>query len=265
MWGVTDPVEDCFARFKAKGYDGVEFPSADKMTQDVTAETLRGALETHGLMSSLQTFTAGTTVAEHVRSFREELDLVLPFKPARLACHSGADWFSVKDAIGFYREIVKIEQDLGITVAHETHRGRVFYNPWTTRDVLQEVPEVKVLCDYSHWVCVCERIPDEPEIFELCADRCEHLHARIGYAEGPQVTDPDAPEFAEQRAAHEGWWRQIWDKQRERGDSVTTVTPEFGPPPYLHTLPFSEKPVADLEDLCDRQAGNLRALFKRTF
>ena len=27
--------------------------------------------------------------------------------------------------------------------------------------------------------------------------------------------------------------------QRRRGDRVSTLTPEFGPPPYLHTLPFT--------------------------
>ncbi|QDU72663.1 sugar phosphate isomerase/epimerase family protein [Mucisphaera calidilacus] len=261
LWGVPDPLDVCIPRFVKAGYDGIECASAEKLPQGVTTDDLRGAIETHNLAYLAQTFTTGDSVAEHVASFRAELDRVLPLNPVRIGCHSGWDRFPLKDAIDLYRELVRIEADLGIPVGHETHRSRIFYNPWTTRDVLMEVPEVKLVCDFSHWVCVCERIPEEPEVFALAADRCMHLHARIGYAEGPQVTDPDAPEFAAERAAHEAWWQQIWAVQQERGESVTTVTPEFGPPPYLHTLPHTQEPVADLEDVCDRQAGNVRRLF----
>ena len=41
--------------------------------------------------------------------------------------------------------------------------------------------------------------------------------------------------------------------------AVSTLTPEFGPAPYLHLLPHTQTPVADLADICDwmarRQAG----------
>jgi site-specific recombinase XerD len=30
----------------------------------------------------------------------------------------------------------------------------------------------------------------ETEIIRQCADRCIHIHARVGYEEGPQVPDP---------------------------------------------------------------------------
>jgi hypothetical protein len=30
------------------------------------------------------------------------------------------------------------------------------------------------------------------------------------------------------------------------GSSVLTITPEFGPPNYMHTLPYSNAPVADV-------------------
>ncbi|MEQ9461079.1 MAG: hypothetical protein RIG82_09025 [Phycisphaeraceae bacterium] len=260
-WGVTEPLETCFARYKAKGYDGIECPSAEKLPHGVNTRQLRDLLDEVSFDCITPTFTAGDTVADHVQSFREELDRVMPLRPIKIGCHSGLDRFPIKDAITMYQEFVKIESDLGITVGHETHRSRVFYNPWTTRTVLEAVPEIRLLCDYSHWVCVCERIPEEPEIFDLCSDRCVHVHARIGYAEGPQVTDPDAPEFATERAAHETWWMQVWDKQRANGESFTTLTPEFGPPPYLHTLPRTQEPVGDLEDICDRQAQNIRSLF----
>lgn len=261
LWGVGDPLDACLPRFVEAGYTGIECASAEKLPQGVTTDELKGALEGHGFSYLAQTFTTGDSVAEHVASFREELERVMPLNPVRIGCHSGWDRFPIRDAIELYRELVKIEADLGVPVGHETHRSRIFYNPWTTREVLEAVPEVRLVCDFSHWVCVCERIPEEPEVFALAAERCVHVHARIGYAEGPQVTDPRAAEFAAERAAHEAWWRQIWTEQKRQGHPVSTVTPEFGPPPYLHTLPGSQEPVVDLESVCDAQAEDVRRLF----
>jgi hypothetical protein len=41
--------------------------------------------------------------------------------------------------VEFLGELLKIEKHFGIIVSHETHRRRIFYNPWETRDILKEV------------------------------------------------------------------------------------------------------------------------------
>jgi hypothetical protein len=46
----------------------------------------------------------------------------------------------------------------------------------------------------------------------------------------------------------------IWQSQWERGLAESTLTPEFGPPPYLPTLPHTYVPVADLANVCDWMA-----------
>ncbi|NJR12825.1 hypothetical protein HC776_02935 [bacterium] len=62
------------------------------------------------------------------------------------------------------------------------------------------------------------------------------------------------PEYRRHLEAHEQWWRLIWQAQRTNGVTLTTLTPEFGPPPYLHTLPFTDTPVSDLAAICDWMA-----------
>jgi hypothetical protein len=57
---------------------------------------------------------------------------------------------------------------------------------------------------------------------------------------------PRAPEYRPHLEAHERWWGMIWDAQAARGMPVSTLTPEYGPPGYLHTLPYTNVPVADL-------------------
>jgi hypothetical protein len=111
---------------------------------------------------------------------------------------------------------------------------------------------------------VCERlIDDQIAVIRRSADRCIHLHARVGYEHGPQVPDPRASEYAAHLAAYERWWRIIWDAQASRSERVSTLTPEFGPSPYQHTLPFKNTPVSDLWDICNwqarRQAGKFAA------
>ncbi len=124
--------------------------------------------------------------------------------------------------------------------------------------------DLKLCCDFSHWVCVCERLLDgETAILRQCAARCIHLHARVGYEEGPQVPDPRAGGIS---AASGGARAMVADGvvvQRRRGDRVSTLTPEFGPPPYLHTLPFTDVPVSDLRKICDWQARRQASNFAR--
>ena len=62
----------------------------------------------------------------------------------------------------------------------------------------------------------------------------------------PQAPHPAAPEYADCLAFHQRCWEAVWTAQARRGYAVTTMTPEFGPDRYLHTLPFTDMPVADL-------------------
>lgn len=211
-----------------------------------------------------QVFSQGKTVEEHLESFREQVGEAKSFRPRLINAHSGRDAFSEDESVRFFEGALKIEAKAGLAIAHETHRGRILFNPWTTDRLLARFDGLKLCCDFSHWVCVCERlIEDQVEILRRCASRCRHLHARVGYEQGPQVPDPRAPEYQQHLEAHERWWRLVGDAQERRGDKVTTLTPEFGPPDYLHTLPFTRAPVSDLKEICDWQARRQAAHFAR--
>ncbi len=72
------------------------------------------------------------------------------------------------------------------------------------------------------------------------------MHARVGYCNGPQVPDPSAPEYATELQLHLKWWRHVWEGMRKRTLEYAYVEPEHGPAPYLHTLPHTNVPVANL-------------------
>jgi hypothetical protein len=41
-------------------------------------------------------------------------------------------------------------------MVHETHRGRIFSNPWVTRRLICQLPELKLVADYSHFTVTVE-------------------------------------------------------------------------------------------------------------
>ena len=258
LWGVDGSWETVFPKIKVFGYHGIE----TSVPAPADRDRFRQLLDQFGFDYIPQIFTTGATVAEHVQSFRDQVSLAQSFHPRFINAHTGRDVWSDAESRQFYQTALKIEADTGTPLAHETHRGRVFYNPWITSRLLNEFDTLKLCCDFSHWVCVCERLLDDQlEIIRQCAGRCLHIHARVGYEEGPQVPDPRAPEYLPYVEAHERWWRMIWDAQAKRGDQISTLTPEFGPPAYLHTLPYTNAPVSDLWEICNWQAKRQAANF----
>lgn len=260
LWGVAGTWDQEFPRFREAGYEGIE----SRMPPPERAGEFRALLRQHGFAYIPQVFTEGATPREHVASLRLQVEEAKTFQPLFINAHSGRDAFSEAESIEFFEGALAVEAAAGVRIAHETHRGRILFNPWITSRLLARFEPLRLCCDYSHWVCVCERLlDDQAAIFRQCADRCLHLHARVGYEHGPQVPDPRAPEYRRHLEAHEAWWQLIWQAQQARGDTVSTLTPEFGPPGYLHTLPFTEVPVSDLRAICDWQAQRQAEAFAR--
>lgn len=260
-WGTTGSWEDLFPNFQTAGYHGIE----TGVPQPEDRGRLLELLAQHDFDLIAQIYTEGRDVDEHLASFERQLMAACELKPLLVNSHSGRDAWSEAQSTRFFERALAIEAAAGIPVAHETHRQRVLYNPWVCSRLLEQFAALQLCCDYSHWVCVCERLLDgELEILAQCAPRCRHLHARVGHEQGPQVGDPRAPEYARHLAAHEAWWRMIWNCQQARGDHASTLTPEFGPPPYAPTLPFTATPVSDVAEICDwmarRQAQEFESL-----
>jgi len=248
LWGLTGPFEQTFVAIKKAGFDGIEFKGI-KVAHDHLFKRL---LNEYGFEFITQIHTSGQSVDEHIASFKELIQISLPLNPILINSQSGKDSWGMDEKYEFIQRALEYEKEIDVPVAHEIHRGRITYNPWDTRNFLLSFNDLKLCCDFSHWVCVCERIIDsELDIIKLCAQHCIHLHSRVGYEQGPQVSDPRAPEFAEHLKAHENWWEIIWQAQQNNQVEISTLTPEFGPPQYHHTLPFSRMPVSNLWEICN--------------
>jgi sugar phosphate isomerase/epimerase len=254
LWGHLGGLDKAIAACHEHGFEGIEGPAP---AHPEKRREFRNQFSDSGLEFIAEICTAGNYVPDrqaspqvHLESLRRHAEAALECEPLFITVIAGCDAWPAAQSIDFFGQAIGLADELGMPMSFETHRSRSFFNPWTTQEILRQLPGLKLTCDFSHWCAVCERLIDtEPEIISLCARHAHHIHARVGYDQGPQVPHPAAPEFRAALEAHERWWAQIWQQQSARGMAASTMTPEFGPDGYLQCEPFTRKPVADLGEI----------------
>ncbi len=238
LWGMSEgaTLHDKLRLAKEAGFDGIE--AAIESWNPAEMKALCGEFS---LRFIAQIFP------ESAEAMAEGIAQSLAAGADKIVSHTGRDKWSFERGGELFRAALKLEKEHGIPIAHETHRRRMLYAPWATARYLEEFPDLRLTLDLSHWCVVCESLlADVPELVDAALDRAIHLHARVGYEEGPQVPDPSAYEYRRHLETHERWWDMLKQKREADGTAVLTITPEFGPPNYLHTLPHTNQPVADL-------------------
>lgn len=269
LWGHNRSLSTAIAQAKTANFDGIEGPvPADK----ALAGKFKSTIANSGLDYIAEITTAGSyvpdrhaTLNDHIESFKHKLERSMELKPLFITCLGGCDAWPENQSIDFFAQAMEHAKDADILVSFETHRGRSFFNPWTTERIVDQLPDIRLTCDFSHWCVVCERLMDsEIEIIKKLAAHAQHIHARVGYDQGPQVPHPAAPEYKYALKAHQSWWEIIWQAQNLNAYQTTTMTPEFGPDGYLHLIPFSEEPVADLWEI-NRWMGEMERVHFNVF
>ncbi len=248
-WGSEQLSWDTFCqKVREAGFDGVETPlSFDEKEKD----ELRKALDTHGLFLIGQYYQSfERDFVTHVENYKKHLINLATLNPLKIDAQTGKDYFTFEQNAALVTVAAEFSQQTGIAVAHETHRNKALFAAHVTHNYLQRIPELSITADFSHWCAVAESLlDDQPEAVALASERTIHIHARVGHQEGPQVTDPRAPEWAVQVDTHMGWWKNIIEDNRKKGTAVVTITPEFGPAPYMPALPYTQMPVASQWDI----------------
>ncbi len=244
-WGWEGSMDAFCAAVKKEGYDGVElwWPNEPKDQKELFA-----ALEKHDLEIGYLCGSSQKDYSAHLETFKKNIDAATSQsakKPLYINCHSGRDFFTYEQNKAFIEHTTEATAKTGIKICHETHRGRMLFAAHITRNFMEKNPALRLTLDISHWCNVHESLlEDQVETVALALERVEHLHARIGHQEGPQVNDPRAPEWGSAVKAHLNWWDKVMERKMKEGGIMTILT-EFGPPNYLQTLPYTQQPVAD--------------------
>jgi len=244
-WGYDGSMDSFCAKAKKEGYDGIEnwWPDEKKEQDEMFAALKKYGLEVGFLYGAWQ-----SDPAEHLAHFKKVMDTIAKQNtqaPLYINLHSGRDYFSFDDNSKFIDYTNTLAKETGLLICHETHRGRMLYAAHVTKAFIQKYPQLKLTLDISHWCNVHESLlDDQASTVDLALERTEHIHARIGYAEGPQVNDPRAPEWEGTVKQHFAWWDKVVERKKRNGERMTFLT-EFGPPLYMPTLPHTLQAVSD--------------------
>ena len=244
MWGMNQPtLEESFNLIKGAGFDGVEM-SLPRNREEI--KNIDALLKENGLDLVAQVRAEGSTVDTQIDFLEKELDSVLELNTLLTNVHCGKDYWPLAENIKVISIAQRLAGELGIKILHETHRARATFCTTSTMDIIDALPEIRFTADFSHWCCVHNSLlQDQQDSVSRVIERTDYIHARVGSAISPQVTDPRASQWKEAVETHVRWWEKIAEHHKNKDSEFLPICSEFGPPEYMATLPSTGKPIAD--------------------
>lgn len=240
LWGWHSTAGDAVHEAIKCGYDGIEGQVPESESEQ---NELLEALEKTGATFIQEIATTGSFVpdrglspSDHLEHLEQQLIAGEKFRPKFVTCLGGCDAWDLTTAIDFFTTALDIARGLNTEISFETHRGRPTFNPWSTQALCEAIPNLKLTFDISHWCVVCEGLQhSERELIRELAHRARHIHARVGYDQGPQVADPFQGVYQHDMSLHLDVWRDLIAAQQQSDQSAyISITPEFGVDGYQY-------------------------------
>nr|WP_121270302.1 sugar phosphate isomerase/epimerase [Pedobacter schmidteae] len=227
---------DFLTRVKKSGYDGVEFSLPHNA---VSQANMISAIHDFGLQwIGVHWDTITPNFPQHKKEMTERLLTLSAAKPLFITSHTGKDHFSFRQNIALLSAAQEISNATGISILHETHRGKFSFAAHYTQAFLKELPELLLTLDISHWFSVAESyLEDQNDALELALSRTRHIHSRIGFTQSPQVNDPRNIVWKEALQQHLKHWDKVVAMRIAEKADYFTFTSEFGPFPYMQWSP----------------------------
>jgi hypothetical protein len=160
---------------------------------------------------------------------------------------------ALADMVPVIQGWLRVSEQEGMPIQFETHRNCITNDLYTTVQLLDAVPQMRLAADLSHYVVDREMpCPPPPALAALVSqvlERSESFQGRVA-ARGQIQVALTFPQNAKWVALFRHWWRQgfaAW-RARHAGDAAGLVfLCELGPPDYALT-------GADGQELSDRWA-----------
>lgn len=264
-WGSEKDTPDVFVdKVLLAGYDGVEIflPALNDNFTNAFIEEVEGVMNKNtDFLFIAQHIVAveNTSINDYINKVKKNLTELTAFQPSFINAHTGKDYFSFDDNCRLIEAALNISNKTGIRILHETHRGRFSYHTASLLPYLQKFPEMELVGDFSHFCTVSESMLEEQEeMIRQIIPHIAHLHARVGHEQGPQVNDPFAPEWENHFKIFEKWWEAIVQYKKQKNTQIFSITPEFGPLPYMPSMPYTKQPLSNQWDLNIKMMRHLK-------
>ncbi|MGZ3951203.1 MAG: sugar phosphate isomerase/epimerase family protein [Flavisolibacter sp.] len=250
-WGSESlPVDFFFSKLKKAGYNGLEIflPGNNNRLAEIMEELNDAKEEDQDFYFIAQLICPERkiTVAEYIRQSLQELERLASLQPDFINGQTGKDFFSFEDNCRIIDALHNMAEKKSVTLLHETHRGTFSFHASSLVNYLDRYPSLQLTADLSHFCVVSESLLEgQEDVLTRILSRVRHLHGRVGHEQGPQVNEPFAPEWQRHLATHTGWWQNIIKNAQASGLNSFTITPEFGPWPYMPSLPYTRQPLSN--------------------
>ena len=266
LWGWTASLQQACSSAASDRFDGLEVNLDHPCLKALDPEVIRCCVSDAKQHLILEIVTGGDytpdlscSPLQHLDQIQRGLERAIALAPLKISLITGSDSWEEVDQHRFLESVLDQVDACSIPVTLETHRSRSLFDPWRMPAWLARHPRLRLTADLSHWCAVSERLmtPDLPPI-QAMAGRVDHIHARIGHAQGPSVSHPFAPEWAQALESHHRCWQLFLDR-RAVPECPITMTPEFGPDCYMPLHQFTAEPLADVQLLNAEMASWLRS------
>ena len=214
------------------GYAGVCLDPAVHEIDDCLA--LEPLFKEHGLKCMLNAFPA--TVAE----LPPLLDLANKLQAIQFNVIGQVMPLTVNEAVPVIRQWIADGDQAGIPVLFETHRDCTLNDLYFTLQLIEEIPEMRLCADLSHYVIDRElRLPLDDrhrEYIHRILERSDCFQGRVAGREQVQV-QIDFPQHKDWVQQFKSWWHDgiaMW-RERNADDATLIFLCELGPPPYAIT------------------------------
>jgi sugar phosphate isomerase/epimerase len=234
-----------FTKVKKDGYNGVEMSLP--LDNPSLKKELVSMMKDFGFQYIAQHWeTVEIDFEKHKVEYEKRLLNLADAQPLFINSQTGKDYYTFDQNVALFDIAKKVTKKTGIKVIHETHRGKWSFAAHITKQYLEKLPDLELGLDLSHWCNTAETyLQDQKEAVNLAIQHAAHIHARVGYPEGPQVPDPRDERWKEALDHHLSWWDKVLEINSKKGKAHFTITPEFGAPPYMVILPHTRIPITN--------------------
>jgi hypothetical protein len=244
--GIERSIEDNIAMIVDAGYDGISALCADQNVVRDTAAAIRGLnLVVEGMCTARSTPDLIVGVERAVSLGAHHMNVQAAVHPR-----------SLSEAVRYAETWLRATEDAPFPVLFETHRDRLTNDLFLTLDLLDELPELRLLADLSHYVVSREFVwpitGETHSMIQRILDRSWAMHGRVASQHQVQI-EIGYPHHRIWLDLFLDWWRYGIESWRRRAapDDILCFTCEFGPRPYAIT-------ASDGNDTVDRWEEAMR-------
>lgn len=231
--GVKLPHDQVCEMVAQAGFDGM---AIDLGASDVAvAHAVRPYMEAHGLTPLIVAFP------KTIESIEDTLHMAADFGAPFVDIIGQVMPIALDDMVPVIETWMGMADRIGVPIQFETHRNCITNDLYTTLQLLDRIPDMRICADLSHYVVDREfwfPLSDhDMGLMSRILQRSDSFQGRVASRQQIQL-QLDFPQHQKWVDLFKGWWREglaDWRARNVSGDCIFVC--ELGPPEYAMTGP----------------------------